>query len=94
MSRPLVALALLVFAIVGLLPLAVMFARITGADLADLADARTLSLLGRTLKLGGLTALFALCLGLPFGFLVARTDVPGAALLRPLGVVPLLMPLC
>jgi len=92
LSRPLVALALLVFAIVGLLPLAVMFARITGADLADLVDARTLSLLGRTLKLGGLTALFALCLGLPFGFLVARTDVPGAALLRPLGVVPLLMP--
>jgi iron(III) transport system permease protein len=92
LSRPLVALACLAFAVVGLLPLAVMFARITGADLADLMDARTLSLLARTLKLGGLTALFALCLGLPFGFLVARTDVPGAALLRPLGVVPLLMP--
>ena len=37
-------------------------------------------------------AALAFALGLPFGFLVARTDVPGARMLRPLGVVPLLLP--
>ena len=92
MSRPLVALALATFAVAGLLPLAVMFVRIEPADMADLFDARTLSLLGRTLLLGGTTALLALTMGLPFGFLVARTDLPGAAWLRTMGVVPLLLP--
>ncbi|MEW6072239.1 MAG: ABC transporter permease subunit, partial [Planctomycetota bacterium] len=92
MSRPLVLAAAAVFGVLGLLPLAVMLLRIAPADLAELADARTLSLLGRTLALGGGTAALAFALGLPFGFLVARTDLPGAALLRPLGVVPLLLP--
>ena len=92
MSRSLVIPSLVVFAVLGLLPLVVMFFRITPADLADLADARTMSLLGRTMTLGGGTAALALALGLPFGFLVARTDLPLAGLLRPLGVVPLLLP--
>jgi len=92
LSRPLVVLALTAFALAGLLPLGVMLARVTPADVSDLLDERTLSLLGRTLSLGGSTAVLALVLGLPFGFLVARTDMPGAAWLRTLGVVPLLLP--
>jgi iron(III) transport system permease protein len=91
-SRPLVLLALAVFTLACIAPLVVMAARVTPADLADLADPRTLALLGRTIGLGLGVAGLALVLGLPFGFLVARTDLPGAAWLRPLGVAPLLLP--
>ncbi len=92
MSRPLVALALFVFALAGLAPLVAMLANVSAGDLAALGEPRALSLLGRTLSLGLSSAAIALALGLPFGWLVARTDVPGAAWLRPLGIVPLLMP--
>ena len=92
MSRPLVALCLLAAGIAGLAPLAVMAARVSPADLATVLDARTLDLLGRTLALGAGAAVLAFAAGVPFGFLTARTNVPGAGLLRPLGVVPLLLP--
>jgi len=91
-SRRLVALALAAYAVLGLAPLVAMALRVEGADLLGVLDARTLSLLGRTLALGGVAAGIALAIGLPFGFLVARTDLPGAPLLRTLGVVPLLLP--
>ena len=92
MSRLLLLPALLLVLVAGLAPLALMAARVSPQDLSGLFDARTLSLLGRTLQLGlGATGL-ALLVGVPFGFLVQRTDVPGAALLRPLGVLPLLIP--
>lgn len=94
MSRPLLLLALAVLALAGLAPVAVMFLRLAqdpGA-LADLLDERTLSLLGRTCLLGGGAMGLALVLGVPFGFLTARTDVPGAAWLGPLGLVPLILP--
>lgn len=92
MSRAWVALAALAFALSGLAPIAVMAARIGPGDLADLADGRTLVLLGRTLGYGLGVALLALAVGAPFGFLVARTDMPGARWLRPLGIVPLFLP--
>lgn len=92
MSRPLLITALLAFGVLGLAPLLVMLTRITGTDLTDLVDPRTLSLLGRTVKLGAGVAGLALVLGLPFGFLVARTDIPFARSLRLLGIVPLLLP--
>jgi iron(III) transport system permease protein len=92
LSRPLVLLALLVFALAGLAPVGAMAARVTAADLAHMAGPRTLSLFGRTLGLGLATAGLALVAGAPFGWLVARTNVAGRALLRPLGVVPLLLP--
>lgn len=92
MKRPFFLLALALFLLAGILPLTVMALRISSQDLADLAEPRTLSLLGRTLTLGICTALGALSLGLPFGFLVARSDMPGARWLRTLGIVPLLMP--
>ncbi|MEM6672956.1 MAG: ABC transporter permease subunit [Planctomycetota bacterium] len=60
--------------------------------LGTLLDARTIELLGRTLLLGLTAALIAFALGLPFGFLVARTNVFGARALRALGIVPILLP--
>jgi len=92
MSRPLVLAALLAFALVGLAPLGCMLIRVEGADLGGLLDARTLALLGRTAWIGAWAAALALVLGLPFGFLVARTDIPGARFLRQAGLVPLLIP--
>ena len=92
MSRPLVALALVLFAIAGLAPVAVMALRVDSGDLTNLFEPRTLSLLGRTLKLGLSVAGLALVGGGVFGWVTARTDLPLARLLRPLGVVPLLLP--
>ena len=92
MSRPLVAAAALAFAIVALGPVVAMAVRTSGADLAALDLARGAGLLLRTAQLGFGAAAIALVLGVPSGWLLARTDVPGAALLRPLLVVPLLLP--
>lgn len=92
MSRTLVTIALIAFAIASLLPLVAMLPRVTGDDVAKLADPRILSLLGRTFAMGLGVAGLALALGLPFGFLVARTDLPGANLWRALGVAPLFLP--
>lgn len=92
MSRPLVLLAVALFALLGLAPLAVMAARVTPEDLAALFTANAATLLGRTALYGLGVAACALVLGVPFGFLTARTDMPLASVLRPLGVVPLFLP--
>ncbi|MFT5288646.1 MAG: iron(III) transport system permease protein [Planctomycetota bacterium] len=92
MQRPLLHLARLFFVVLCLAPFAVMLLRVESADMADLFSARILSLLGRTCLMGLGVATVALVLGGPFGWLVARTNVPGAAILRPLGMVPVLMP--
>ncbi|MEX1024089.1 MAG: ABC transporter permease subunit [Planctomycetota bacterium] len=91
-SRPLFAVAALVFGVVALSPLAAMLVEVRWADLSDLASPRTLSLLGRTILLGGGVALGAAVMGVPFGFLVARTNVPLAGTLRVAGALPLLLP--
>src|SRR5688572_8528643 len=91
-SRGLLAAALASLAVAGLAPIAVMLSRVRGDDLAGLLEPRALTLLGRTLGYGAGVAALALAVGVPFGFLVARTDVPFARLLRPLGIVPLLIP--
>lgn len=92
MSRPLVVLAALAFVVLGLAPVVVMAARVDGAHLAGALNERTLALLGRTALLGGGAALVALLLGVPFGFLTARTDVPGAAAWRVAAILPVLLP--
>ncbi len=92
MSRPLVILAGLAFLLLGLAPIFVMALRVDPGDFDTLLIERTLALLGRTLLLGVTASAVAVVLGAPFGFLVARTDLPGAAFLRPLGIVPLLLP--
>lgn len=91
-SRPLVTLCAVAFVVACLTPLGIMFARIAAADFSELLRERTLSLLGRTLLLGISATTLALAIGTPFGFLIARTNLPGRAVLGPLGLVPLLMP--
>lgn len=92
MSKPLVTLGLLALFGLGVLPLVVLGSKMGLDDLALLAEPRVVSLLGRTLALGLGAATIATVFGVPFGFLVARTNVPGAGLLRPLGAVPLFLP--
>lgn len=92
MSRSLVIVAALGFLLLGIAPIALMGLRVQGADFEAVLGERTLGLLGRTLVLGASAGSLAVLFGAPFGFLVARTDVPGAAWLRPLGLVPLLLP--
>lgn len=60
--------------------------------LSVLTDARQWSLLGNTLFLGASVGAATLALGIPLGFLVARTDLPAAAALRSLLTAPLLLP--
>ena len=69
-----------------------MCVEVSAADLYGIFSERTLSLLGRTLLLGGSVSALAFFVGVPFGWLVARTDMPGHTWLRPVGLVPLLMP--
>lgn len=92
MSKSLVTAAAIVFAVLCLAPVAVMLVRIDGADLGALFEPRVWSLLGRTLVLGLGVAAGTLVLGLPLGFLLARTDLPGARVLRTLSIAPLLLP--
>lgn len=80
------------FVLLCLAPFGIMLLRLEDGDLAELVSPRILSLLGRTAFLGLSVAGVALLLGVPFGWLVARSDLPGRSLLRPLGIVPLLMP--
>jgi iron(III) transport system permease protein len=92
LSRPLVIVALALFAALSLAPLAAMFGAVEAQDLSGLLEPRTWSLLGRTIGLGLGVAAASLAIGIPFGFLVARTDIPGARALRLLGVLPLFVP--
>ncbi|MDF1837376.1 MAG: ABC transporter permease subunit [Planctomycetota bacterium] len=92
--RPTLILAVGALVLFGLLPLAVMAWRITGdmGALGRIIDGRTISLIGRTAMLGTGVAGFALLVGVPFGYMVARTDLPGRSLWAPLAWVPLLLP--
>lgn len=92
MSRTLLLLAAGLLVLAGLAPVGAMALRVEAADWAGLFEPRVQELLLRTFGLGLGSASLALALGLPFGWLTARTDVPGASLLRPLGMVPLLLP--
>ena len=92
MSRPLVLLSMVLLALAGLAPIVVMLARVEAGDVSGLVDGRTVTLFGRTLFVGLGAASMALVLGMPFGFVVARTDVPFARMLRHAGLVPLLVP--
>jgi len=92
LSRTLVSAAILVFAVVCLAPVAVMAARVGSGDLQGLLSERTLDLLGRTVWLGLGATTVAVALGAPYGFLVARTDVPLAGVLRPIGLLPFMLP--
>jgi len=92
LNRTLVLTCAALLALAGLAPIVCMLGRLESGDLFAALDARTLTLLGRTTWIGAGAALLAFVLGLPFGFLVARTDVPLARFLRHAGLVPLLLP--
>ena len=85
-------LAALCFAVVALGPVAAMAWRTSGADVAALDVARGAGLLLRTAQLGLGAAAIALALGVPSGWLVARSDAPFTSIVRPLLLVPLLLP--
>lgn len=92
MNRALRTTAALLFALLCLAPITSMVVRVSPADFEGLGDARTLGLLTRTLRLGITSTAIAVLIGAPFGFLLSRTDVPGAGWMRPLGIVPLVLP--
>lgn len=91
-SKVLLTLAGVLFFIVALAPLLVTVLEVDGEDIADLFDPRTLALLGRTLWMGLAVAVGAILVGAPYGFFVARTNIPGAEFFRVAGMLPLLMP--
>ena len=84
MRRVILSGALLVLAILGLAPIAVMFARSLTVDGAFsfenyrhlVAVGRSWQLLGNSLRLALTTALLSTLLGLPLGLLFAKTDLP------------------
>lgn len=92
MSRPLVLLGLLAFTLLGLAPIALMALRVDAGDLHGMFSERSSELLWRTALLGVGAALTALLVGIPYGFLVSRTDVPAANVWRVAGVLPILLP--
>jgi ABC-type Fe3+ transport system permease subunit len=99
-STPLLWFALAALALLGFAPLVSVTAPLielagaegVGAFFAGVYDERTLGLLAKTAGLGVSAATIAVLLGAPFGFFVARTDVPAAGLLRAAGIVPLVLP--
>lgn len=86
--------AFLALVLFGLAPLGVMLARVAGdpGALTEVLSLRTLSLLGRTLMLGLGVVGVALLLGIPYGYLVARTNVRGRGLWSAIVWVPLCLP--
>ncbi|MEZ6004472.1 MAG: ABC transporter permease subunit [Planctomycetota bacterium] len=87
-------LALLALVLFGLAPIVTMLGRL-GQDpsaLEHLTGDRIQSLLGRTMLLGLGVAGVGLLLGVPFGYLTARTRLPGAGLWLALAWVPLCVP--
>jgi ABC-type Fe3+ transport system permease subunit len=99
-STPLLWFALAALALLGFAPLVSVTTPLfelagaegVGAFFAGVYDERTLVLLAKTATLGLSAAAIAVLLGAPFGFFVARTDVPAAGLLRASGIVPLVLP--
>jgi len=99
-STPLLVFALLALLVLGYAPLIEACRPLVQRALeegprvffAEVYDARTLELLGKTALLGLAAATLAMLFGAPFGFFVARTDVPGASFLRSAGMVPLILP--
>ncbi len=92
MIRALTILCWALFAAVALVPLLSLAVQVDPGELASVLQARTWMLLGRTVLYGASVAGSSLVLGLVFGFLVARTDLPLARYLRPLSLVSLLVP--
>jgi iron(III) transport system permease protein len=100
MRRVILCAALTVLAIVGLAPIAVMFARTLTVDGAFslenyrhlLAAGRSWLLLGNSLTLALTTAFISTLVGLPLGLLFAKTDLPLRRAFVLLFTLPLVIP--
>ena len=87
--------AALAVAVLAALPIVYLVVRSLGADaeaIALVVRPRTLVLLANTLALALTVGAGAILLGVPTGFLTARTDLPARRLLAVLVVVPLAIP--
>jgi len=90
--------ALGAFALLLVPPLVAIGASVLQALLAALAhgtlpwDARSLTLLGRSVLIAVGSAALAIALGLPYAVLTARTDIPGRRAWRLLALLPLALP--
>ena len=91
---------LVVLVLIGIAPIAVMFARSLTLDGAFsfenyrhlLATGRSWKLLGNSLTLALLTALISVFVGLPLGLLLAKTDLPLRRAFVMLFTLPLVIP--
>ena len=98
--RVISVLIVLLLAVIGLLPLLVMFGQSlivhgrlsTEFYRASLASTHTWVLLGHSVALALLTTFFAVVLGVPLGIVLGKTDLLCRTLLMALFTIPLLMP--
>lgn len=99
-KRAILAAAAILLAVIGLLPILVMFAKSLLVDgrvsfayyQGLLATGRPWTLLGNSFALSVPTTLLATMIGLPLGILFARTDLPLRKLFAVLFTIPLLIP--
>ena len=100
-ARPVVlGLAALTLVVAGLLPIGGMVLRSVTIDghfgfeaYRGLLDSgRGWTLAGNALVLATMTTIFSLALGIPLGFLIGRTDLPGRRILGGLLAMPLVLP--
>ncbi len=92
-SRPLVLVSIALLVLAGLAPIVWMLTRLESADFAgDLRRAHAHAAAGARSGSARARRRSPSRSGCPFGFLVARTDIPGARFLRHAGLVPLLDP--
>lgn len=91
---------IVVFLVIGLLPIIVMLMKSLYVDgkfsleyyYSLFSSRHAWSLFFNSLKLSTLTTLFALLVGVPLGILCGKTDLPGRSLFVVLFAVPLLIP--
>ncbi len=99
-KRAILTSIVLLLAVVGLLPLLMMFAEslLVEGQLSFvnyqglLASGRSWTLLGRSLELAALTVVLATVVGVPLGVLLGKTDLPGRGFFTLLFTIPLLVP--
>jgi molybdate transport system permease protein len=80
-------------AVFVLLPLAAIVSRVDWRHFAGLVTSESsLTALGLSLRTSATSTLLCVLLGVPLALVLARTDFPGQRLLRPLVLLPLVLP--
>ncbi len=99
-SRTITSTSIMLFIIIAILPVVLMFWRSLFPDhsfgfenyFALFSDPRQITLFCRSLGLASAAAFLSVLIGVPFAFLIARTDVPGRNILKALYLLPLCIP--